>query len=516
MAPMTLRKRLDAGWDPEAALTTVGSRAGSSSGPKGTTHDAFGESKSVLAWSKDPRCQVSRSRLRQRLAAGQDMEEALTGAPTRSPSFAPKPAFGEEKILAEWARDPRCAVTYERLIARLAKGWDLERAMSEPSGAPTYEAFGESKTLAEWQRDPRCAVPVQQTLHGRFAKVPAEEAIVGPLRERPTYEAYGESKTATEWIADERCIVDSSTVLRWRIHEAGMSVEEAMAYPVQPPRSSLGEETLAEFLAQHTFPPMVRNDRSVLGGLELDIYLPSHDLAVEFNGLFWHSERFRPRGAHQAKLRACQAAGIRLIQVWEDDWALRRPIVEAGLLHKLGRSQQPRVHGRACTVDLDVGQAEAAAFLRQHHLQGAAAATVRAGLRSDGELVAVVLFKACDGPEPWDLVRYATSAVVAGGFTRLVRHFRAVHPGAIKTFADLCVSDGGLYRASGFVTAREIGPDYTYLVDGQRVHKANYRKARFERDPDLAYLPELTERELAELNGLPRIWDAGKTKFVLA
>lgn len=36
--------------------------------------------------------------------------------------------------------------------------------------------------------------------------------------------------------------------------------------------------------------PIIKNDRKVLDGKELDVYLPEKNLAIEFNGLYWHSD----------------------------------------------------------------------------------------------------------------------------------------------------------------------------------------------------------------------------------
>ena len=67
---------------------------------------------------------------------------------------------------------------------------------------------------------------------------------------------------------------------------------------------------------------------------------------------------------------------------------------------------------------------------------------------------------------------------------------------------------------TGWINDGELPPDYRYVVDGQRVHKFNYRLKRFREDAELEYVEGLTERELADLNGIPRIWDAGKTRYV--
>lgn len=102
-----------------------------------------------------------------------------------------------------------------------------------------------------------------------------------------------------------------------------------------------------------------------------------------------------------------------------------------------------------------------------------------------------------------------------GGFTKLLTYAeREYTPSRFITFADHCISDGGLYEGNGFVVDKTLPPDYMYVVGDRREHKFDYRLKRFRNDPDLKYVEGLTERELAALNGLVRVWDAGKTRFV--
>jgi hypothetical protein len=70
-------------------------------------------------------------------------------------------AFGETKTIHEWARDPRCNVVYSALVTRLDRGWDAERSITTPAETRPLRritAFGETKNLSAWARDPRCKV----------------------------------------------------------------------------------------------------------------------------------------------------------------------------------------------------------------------------------------------------------------------------------------------------------------------------------------------------------------------
>lgn len=263
-------------------------------------------------------------------------------------------------------------------------------------------------------------------------------------------------------------------------------------------------------------------DRSTVSGIELDIYIPEKRLAIEFNGLYWHGEaRGKGRFYHHNKWRACKDAGIQLIQVWEDDWRRNPELVKDMLAHKLALKQNSSRVGARKTVVTGISLAQASEFLNSHHIQGAVTGTHYLALRelvSGGqEIVAVLVTKrrAVTSGTALEIVRYATSVTVPGGFTKLLQYVeRTYKPAEVITFSDHCVSDGGLYRQNGFIADKELPPDYQYVVKAERRHKFGYRLKRFKNDPDLLWEEGMTEAELAVLNGLDRIWDAGKTRWV--
>lgn len=279
---------------------------------------------------------------------------------------------------------------------------------------------------------------------------------------------------------------------------------------------SKAEQELADFLVAKGF--VIRQTvRDVLPNVELDILLPELNVAIEYNGVYWHSEKHgRDKTYHYDKWMAAKKAGINLIQIWEDEYNDNPDLVKNMILHKVGASVMDKVYARS-TVVCSLAKKEIEVFLNENHIQGYASGSFYYGLRSKDtdELIAVIVLKRTAN-NILDIVRYATSANVVGGFTKLLKHAeRTLSPAKFITFSDHCVSDGGLYRNNGFVVEKELAPDYRYVVGNQRKHKFGYRLERFRADPALKFEEGLTERELALLNNLPRIWDAGKTKWVL-
>lgn len=73
------------------------------------------------------------------------------------------------------------------------------------------------------------------------------------------------------------------------------------------------EVFLSNFLKQYNF----RKDRTVLHPYELDFYNKDLNIAIEFNGDYWHSEKFKHKKYHFNKSQQCDKKNIKLIHVYE-------------------------------------------------------------------------------------------------------------------------------------------------------------------------------------------------------
>lgn len=74
-----------------------------------------------------------------------------------------------------------------------------------------------------------------------------------------------------------------------------------------------------------------RNNRDILEGKELDIFLPEVNIAIEFNGLYWHSSKFKEKYYHLNKTKECSLQGIKLIHIFEDEWTLNKNSIKSFL-----------------------------------------------------------------------------------------------------------------------------------------------------------------------------------------
>ena len=271
------------------------------------------------------------------------------------------------------------------------------------------------------------------------------------------------------------------------------------------------EDEIAEFLEQFT--PVIRNTRKIIPPKEVDIYLPEYDLCIEVNGVYYHSNKFKAENSDRDKRDLIVSAGMDFLAIWEDEWLYKKDVVKAHLISRVGMTPE-KVYARNTEV-VAMTYGESSEFMDRHHIQGKSRGSIYLGLRDKlGEVVAaMVLLRRSTGV--LEVARYATSKNVPGGHSKLINYTeRTYQYDYLVTFADLQVSSGRLYMATGWTKDREIGQDYKYVVGLRRVHKFNYRKKRFVDDPDLKYVEGLTEKQLADLNNIYRVYDYGKIRFV--
>lgn len=255
------------------------------------------------------------------------------------------------------------------------------------------------------------------------------------------------------------------------------------------------------------------NDRTVIPPQELDIYLPSLNLAFEVNGIYWHSSQKKSATYHIDKTLACAAQGVKLIHIFETDWKSHQMIVKSRIRSLVGKDR--RYYARKCQVR-SVGEEEAQQFVNQHHLQGAVGSQIRLGLYAGGTLVALMTFgrPRYDKSADYELLRYCSAGTVVGGAGKLFSHFcRLYNPTTVVSYADRCWSQGNLYRALGFqdVTKDPRNVGYFYYKNNTVYHRSSLtKKILVSQGHDSAK----TADQILEEQGYLKIYNCGNFKFL--
>lgn len=262
------------------------------------------------------------------------------------------------------------------------------------------------------------------------------------------------------------------------------------------------------------------NTRDIISPQELDIYIPSKQIAIEFNGCYWHSDREKNKNYHINKYKACRDKGIQLIQIWEDWWVTKKDIIKSIISSKLGVYKE-RMYARKCEIH-EVSAQEARGFEQRNHIQGSSRSKYRYGLYCDGKLLSLMTFgktRICmnskSDNDSYELIRFCCEPgyQIIGGASRLIAHFIRTHkPKKIISFSSNDISNGSIYQILGF---KHVGESISYWYidqDFNRYHRYTFNKSQLIKK-GLASDNALTERQIMDENGFLRIFDSGVTKW---
>jgi len=227
-----------------------------------------------------------------------------------------------------------------------------------------------------------------------------------------------------------------------------------------------------------------QNYREIINPMELDFYLPDHNVAFEIDGIYWHSEIYKDKTYHLEKTKKCNEKGINLIHIFEDEWTNKKDICKSRIKNILGITEN-KIFARKCTIS-SVSKKEASYFLNKNHIQGYSVFKHGYGLYYNNELVSLMTFgklrrnlgqKSKDGC--YEMIRFCNklNTNVIGGASKLLNHFiKEFNPKEIISYSDIRWSIGKLYLKLGFKLNHETEPNYFYVINNKRVNRFALRK----------------------------------------
>lgn len=286
--------------------------------------------------------------------------------------------------------------------------------------------------------------------------------------------------------------------------------------PICNPLSNISgkEKEVCSFIESVYSGKIEKNTRKELeGNSELDIYIPDKKIAIEFDGLFWHSELQRDKNYHLRKTELCNKHGIRLIHIFEDEWNYKKDIVKSRIKSIIGKSKN-KIYARKCAL-VELNSKEERAFFEKNHIQGYCPSKKCYGLTLNDKIVAAMSFgKSRFSKNEYELLRYASilDSTVIGGASKLFKHFRIENPEikSISSYADRRWSNGTLYEKLGFKLVEKSSPSYFYVNRNIRENRLKYQKHKLVK---AGADPKLTEHQIMFSKGLYRIYDCGTLKY---
>ena len=282
--------------------------------------------------------------------------------------------------------------------------------------------------------------------------------------------------------------------------------------------SSKAENEILEFISNYI--KCEPNDRKIIKPYEIDIYIPDLKIGIEYNGLIWHSDRFKDdKNYHLKKLELSNSNNVQLVQIFADEWLNKQEIVESRLLNIIGKTPN-KIYARKCEIRT-IKSSDARSFLDLNHIQGFVGGSVYLGLFHNSELVSVMTFGSLRknlGQESkegsFELLRFCNklNTTVIGGASKLFKHFiKKYDPKEVISYADRRWSEGNLYTNLGFEFLSKSIPNYYYTKGLIRENRFKFRKSELIKK---GFNPDKTEKQIMIDQGYYRIYDCGTLKFI--
>lgn len=313
------------------------------------------------------------------------------------------------------------------------------------------------------------------------------------------------------------------TIFKHSLYNGFSSTRCTVCMPIH--HVSQAHKEIEEYLKSLGIENIVMNTKKIIKPLELDIYLPDHKLAIEYNGLYWHSSSSveddnEAKKRHLIKTEMAEGLGLQLLHIFENEWMdfVKQDIWKSILKSKVGKNN--KLMARKCNVKVLTSK-EKKDFLNENHLQGDTNSSINLGLIDKGnELVSVITFgkPRYNKNFEWEIVRFANKKYtnVIGGFSKLLSYFvKNNNPKNIITYADRRYSNGNMYKQAMFEEKENSQACYFYFKnnDYKLCHRSVFQKHKL-KDLLEQFDETLSESQNMYNNDYRRIWDCGNKVFV--
>jgi hypothetical protein len=256
------------------------------------------------------------------------------------------------------------------------------------------------------------------------------------------------------------------------------------------------------------------NMRNVIFPKEIDIFIQSHNLAIEFNGLYWHSEEFLDKNYHLKKTKLCEEKNIELIHIFEDDWMFKKDILKSIIKNRLGLIEN-KIYARQCEIRVVEDSKLVRKFLDTNHIQGYSQSSIKIGLFYNNELVSLMTFgyRHTNSKKEFELIRFCNkiNVNVIGASSKIFNYFiKKYNYYTIISYSDYSLFNGKMYENLGFIKKHLTEPNYFWVVNNIRHHRFNYNKQKLIKE---GFDSSKTEVEIMHERGYYRIFGCGQWRW---
>lgn len=272
------------------------------------------------------------------------------------------------------------------------------------------------------------------------------------------------------------------------------------------------EEYIYKYVTSIYSGTVIQHTRKIIAPLELDIYIPDKKVAIEYNGVYWHSiNAGLDKNYHLNKTLMCEKQGIRLIHIFQNEWKDHSDICKSIIASALGIYNQ-KIYARNCIVK-EVLSKDAKQFLETNHIQGSVSSSYNLGLYYNNELVQLITIgKSRYKKDEYELLRMCSklNTQIIGGFSKLMTNqpFQSIY-----SYIDRSKFLGKGYYRSNFKFVVYTKPSYYYWSSmSGKLNRLVCQKHKLVKILGNKFDPNKTEQQNMINANFYQIYDCGNIK----
>lgn len=186
---------------------------------------------------------------------------------------------------------------------------------------------------------------------------------------------------------------------------------------------SKGENEVFEFIKNFE-EDSFQSDRNFIHPQEIDIIIPNKKLAIEYNGIYHHSSKYKNKGYHLNKTKKVENKGYKLFHIFSNEWdnIIKKQIWKSIILSNLNKLENT-IYAKNCYI-IEVDQITHSNFMNLNNIKGDCKADIKLALINKNEIVSMMSFikKQYDD---YEMVRFSNKNFycVFGGEELLFNYF---------------------------------------------------------------------------------------------
>ncbi|MFW6219873.1 MAG: DUF7487 domain-containing protein [bacterium] len=233
---------------------------------------------------------------------------------------------------------------------------------------------------------------------------------------------------------------------------------------------------LINYIEQYYHNNILKNDREILNGYEIDIFLPEINIGFEFNGNYWHSDINHEKNYHYNKKNLAKLKNIDLFFIWEHDYKKNNEIIKS-IIKSNVNIYDKIINSRDCDL-ITLNQRETNEFLDKNHLSGSVLGNYNLGLTHENNIVSMASFNEI-GDNEFEITRFCNvlDINVIDSLKKILNNFIYENkPKKIEITLDRDYYKIDEFLNVGFTLNEITLPDYSYFKNGNRLNKNSCTK----------------------------------------